>query len=439
MRSLSCATLVVAGVYIVILYLSASLLVTQDVVGNENRFFNGPVISVPQKFSRAARTVEKNKRWVSRFPEYNSLEFSKQCGWALPNSSITRNCTFLVRPTSNDGEGISLWVSLIAQAHQLAQQAQCNLVFDYGPGIDVSSVLSPSSSWNWTVPTNFQCRDRCYHWLSPSRSPRVSLETISKQEGQPVATVPLYRYAYNFKNLRFLQLYQDEFAGIQRNMPGFVPEIGMACSLTSLFRLSPDSSQFVLHLFTKILPTLRDEDSLVMSLYIRTLQADKAFNDEKRNHTNPYREDTSYRNQSLDIINCAIQQETSYIENKNASFSRVVWLVVSDSKDLKQWIAETYTDESGGIPRQVIVTTARGVHSRSDRGPSQSDFAEAMVDWYLIGESDLVVMDKSSVSFGGTAALRTARPVQDASDGKCIRAIPIREGQKPHRTINNKK
>ena len=82
--------------------------------------------------------------------------------------------------------------------------------------------------------------------------------------------------------------------------------------------------------------------------------------------------------------------------------------------------------------------TTRGVHSRSDRGPSQSDFAEAIVDWYLIGESDLVVMDKSSVSFGGTAALRTARPVQDASHGKCIRNLPIRKGSKPQQT-NKKK
>jgi hypothetical protein len=47
MRSLSCATLVVAGVYIVITSLSARLLDIQNVVGNENRFFNGPVISVP--------------------------------------------------------------------------------------------------------------------------------------------------------------------------------------------------------------------------------------------------------------------------------------------------------------------------------------------------------------------------------------------------------
>jgi hypothetical protein len=46
MRSLSCATLVVAGAYIVISYLSASLLLTQNgVVGIENRFDNGPTIS----------------------------------------------------------------------------------------------------------------------------------------------------------------------------------------------------------------------------------------------------------------------------------------------------------------------------------------------------------------------------------------------------------
>jgi hypothetical protein len=67
-----------------------------------------------------------------------------------------------------------------------------------------------------------------------------------------------------------------------------------------------------------------------------------------------YLEDTSYRNQSLDTINCAFLQEKAYIENKNTSFSRViVWLVVSDSKDLKQWIAETYTTDEAAIGEQA--------------------------------------------------------------------------------------
>ena len=314
MRSLSGATLLVAGVYIVISSLSASSLGTRNVV----EYPNGPVIVIaPEKSLGAAApssTFEKKKK-----KRWNDFDFAKQCAWALPDLSITRNCTFLVRPTPNDGEGISLWVSLIAQAHLLAQQAQCDLVFDYGPDIHVSSVLSPNlSSWNWTVPTNFTCRDGCYHWKSPSHSPRVSVETISQQQHTSIATVPLYRYAYNLNDPR-LALYQEDFAGIQRHIPGFVPELGMACSLTSLFQqLSPDSRQFVPDLFTRILPTLHNEHSLVFSLYIRTLQADKAFDKERKHDTNPFVEDDlSYRNQSLDIIHCAMQQEQVHLHQTN--------------------------------------------------------------------------------------------------------------------------
>jgi hypothetical protein len=39
---------------------------------------------------------------------------------------------------------------------------------------------------------------------------------------------------------------------------------------------------------------------------------------------------------------------------------------------------------------------------------------EAFIDWYLIGESDIVVSDNESPTFGGTASLRTFRPYHDA-------------------------
>mmetsp|Transcript_31120 Transcript_31120/g.68326 ORF Transcript_31120/g.68326 Transcript_31120/m.68326 type:complete len:359 (-) Transcript_31120:36-1112(-) len=64
------------------------------------------------------------------------------------------------------------------------------------------------------------------------------------------------------------------------------------------------------------------------------------------------------------------------------------------------------------ITRRVLVTSARGAHTRLQDGVSTVDFAEALIDWYLIGESDAVVAS-SIYSFGVTAALRTARPVYD--------------------------
>ena len=73
------------------------------------------------------------------------------------------------------------------------------------------------------MPTNFECHERCYHWISPSRgSPRVSVETISKQENQSVATVPFHRYAYCLE-MQGIALYPDDFASMQRNIPSFMP------------------------------------------------------------------------------------------------------------------------------------------------------------------------------------------------------------------------
>jgi hypothetical protein len=96
----------------------------------------------------------------------------------------------------------------------------------------------------------------------------------------------------------------------------------------------------------------------------------------------------------------------------------------SDSVPLKNWIRESNHHErrtnrttqtpnnSDSIPREVLTTTARGVHTRASRDPSTADFAEAMMDWYLVGESDLMITSNPKVCiFGMTAALRTAMPV----------------------------
>ena len=107
---------------------------------------------------------------------------------------------------------------------------------------------------------------------------------------------------------------------------------------------------------------------------------------------------------------------------------RTVWIVVSDSKDLKEWIRETY--ESKSDPWRMIVTTgSRGAQTRTNVSPSTMDLSEALLDWFLIGESDVVVSDQlHAPSFGGTAALRTARPLYDASSkGKCTLAVPVHE------------
>lgn len=55
-------------------------------------------------------------------------------------------------------------------------------------------------------------------------------------------------------------------------------------------------------------------------------------------------------------------------------------------------------------------------------------FRAALTDWWLLGESDVVV-NHSMLSFGHTAAMRTARPIYRASrKGDCSRMVlPLME------------
>lgn len=55
-------------------------------------------------------------------------------------------------------------------------------------------------------------------------------------------------------------------------------------------------------------------------------------------------------------------------------------------------------------------------------------FRAALTDWWLLGESDVVV-NHSMLSFGHTAAMRTARPIYRASrQGDCSRMVlPLME------------
>lgn len=260
----------------------------------------------------------------------------------------------------------------------------------------------------------------------------MSVVLLAKTLGRPLVYTPSFRFTYCM--LESHNLHRNQFDDAQHALPSFQPENGMACSLGSLFRLSPAAAQIQPDLFTKILPALHDKDALVMSLYICTGQADRSATKERTtNATNPFQEEENYRGLAQEVLNCALGLEEQMVI-ENSMYTRVVWMLVSDSQDLKRWITETYTTTSSSnndnksLPRQVITTTSRGAHTRTGRKPSTADFAKGVLDWYLIGKSDLVIKDGKSPSFGGTAALRTARPVYDASSkGKCTTIIPIHE------------
>ena len=387
------------------------------------------VVVAPPDTSDSPRSQTESSSRNGRFPQYGTLEFSKICSWnanAHVDADSQPDCTFLVRPLPSSNEGVSAFMSEVAAAYIYGLQLDCRLLLDYGPGVDVGQVVEPVddlSRNNWTVPHGFDncvLSNGCFQVARPLndmnlRQIREEIGSRRTNNGGTLPAIPAsffhYRSAYAPYRKMDLKLYQD----VEGALPGFRYETGMACSLNSVFRLSPSASKFVPNLFTRILPTLRDPSSFVIALYFRTGRTDGRDNN------------------SIDqnAINCALGLEEDHVPK--GSFSRAVWMVVTDSPSLGRAIVSQYHDEttkskgpSGTVMRREIVTTSsRGVQTKPKVKPKTADFAEAMIDWYLLGESDVVV-SSGGFSFGTTAALRTARPVYfGRNDGCYKREIPI--------------
>ena len=211
--------------------------------------------------------------------------------------------------------------------------------------------------------------------------------------------------------------YSDMFQDLKQALPGYQLETGMACAFGKLVRLAPAAAQFEPRLFTHILPTLNDEEALVIGLFIRTGNAE---------HAGTVKQDTSkYGDIPQKTLDCALGRERAYISGKvepGRVISRVVWMLVTDSPELKKQVIDEYHEKdlseempleprsSQMIKREVVVTRARGAHTKAGITPSNADFAEALIDWYLLGESDFIISTRES-TFGTTAGLRTARPI----------------------------
>lgn len=204
-------------------------------------------------------------------------------------------------------------------------------------------------------------------------------------------------------------------------------------------------------IFTNILPTLWDEETLVLAIYIRRGQTDveNPLNAPRGQHPPlPFINTTSVRQRAEEYLNCALSLEVQnllrlYIESTSKkSISRVAWMLVTDSPDLKQSIHESFDgkDANARIPsdqqkwplqvisRTIVFTDSHGTHTRAKGNPSTVDFAEALVDWYVLGESDVVIANHASFSFGATAAIRTARPLYASST--CSKKILVCDASK---------
>jgi hypothetical protein len=385
-----------------------------------------------------------------RFPHFGTKAFRNTCPWIHDKSLPWKrryNCTILARPPPNSGEGLSSWVAQVVSGFIMARQAGCSFRMDYGPGVAVHTVLETSRpnqiltnnegegrddegtdirQENWVVhdPDSFTClaKDGCF--LAQFQYNDQNMWTILEIQNAinasyPLAYIPCLRHAYSTSEPYFKSM--GGFRDLQRTIPGFQLESSMACSLETLFHLSRKASQYEPNLFTKMLPTLKaNQGSLVLGLYIRTGHTEQ-LNRPEAGH--------KYQKLADRICTCAITLESDQTSRR---YQHVVWTVISDSPWVKSYVQATYTTTnitgggSFGIPRTIVTTQTRGAHTKPQANPTTIDWAEAFLDWYLLGESDYVLGDYSGPTFGDTAAFRTLRPyIKVSQAGFCSFISPI--------------
>eukprot|EP00521_Asterionellopsis_glacialis_P007199 CAMPEP_0195288408 /NCGR_PEP_ID=MMETSP0707-20130614/5086_1 /TAXON_ID=33640 /ORGANISM="Asterionellopsis glacialis, Strain CCMP134" /LENGTH=447 /DNA_ID=CAMNT_0040348275 /DNA_START=12 /DNA_END=1355 /DNA_ORIENTATION=- len=390
--------------------LAASLLVSAlilVVIPKKNKTSIAPVGTGSIRQSN----LESSKRQAAlvtrgRFPAYGTEEFEEQCKWTTivgdNPSHQDPKCIYFLTPKPT--EGISSWIAYIAEAYIIARLKGCKLLFQYEPGVDMKQVITPFGDHqlnNWTVPEGFKCNNE--------NNCTVAGNTFKL----PRELLPHYRFAYLMEKY-FVR--RRDYSKIEGSLDGFRLETGIACSLGVLFQLASTASLFEPKLYTDLLPTVRDEHNLVIAIYIRT-----SFTDVKAKNSTAQEDRRKYLITARHPIDCALSIEKSHFAN-SPELKSSVWMVITDSQIVKRDIQERY---NGGevmlqnnhtiIRRQVLSTGSRGAHSRPNVSPSTADFAEALIDWYMIGESDAVVVSMGA-SFGFTAGLRTARPFYSGFD-----------------------
>jgi hypothetical protein len=342
-----------------------------------------------------------------RFPRYGITAFFRECPWIQVNPPKA-NCTLFFRPESNGNEGLAQWTSSVVGGYINAQLMGCRLLVDYGKIVDLRQIvtapmpLEKKEAIDWVVPKGFVCR--------PAQHCRTAL---SGQEHLP--RVPNYRHGY--KNITQLNIHRRQYQDLEMALPGFRIENGFACSWNSMFELAEAATQYELTLFEEILPKLRDPEALVLAVYVRTGFTDQAARAEK-NGTEATINVAAHEKFSRMPTRCALQLEQDFLEGRKGDFpfSKIVWMLATDSVYVKKLVVDLYESkdvkaENKSVTRTVVTTSSRGKHSRPARSPSTADFAESMIDWFLIGESDAVVVASNGYTFPTTAAMRTNLPV----------------------------
>jgi len=246
------------------------------------------------KSSSPAIIVEKTRR----FPEYGTKEYFAMCPYmhksALPPPSA-EGCSLIIHPHPTSNEGLAAWASSIVQGHLISRSTGCRFMFDYGPGVKIDTLITPpaiqsinTNDWssqvsNWVMPPNFQCeRSKCMELkVETVHIKRLTHTLRYRYDKSPTFDVPPYRYSYNGLT-GHLGFNATQFDVLQSYLPGWDVRLGAACSMQMLFQPSKDIAEYEPSFFRNILPRLRDEKTLVLSLYVRVGFADKAAHAETK-------------------------------------------------------------------------------------------------------------------------------------------------------------
>lgn len=400
-----------------------------------------------------------------RFPRRSSDGFRRECSWVTdpdPHRDWHGNCTVHHSFTPSDINGkeeVSRWSSEVTSAYILSRMGGCRFLFDCGPGVDLRSLS------NWELPPeNFVCREE-ENCVSPRfNATEFSPEALFRGDLPVIGHVPAIPWYGFILQYPTGQLFREEFSAAYALLPGFKLETGMACAAGNMFDLTPNASGEE-QLVSDILPTLRANPSIAM--YIPTGKAEPKGEGISLEHGDERQVDPE------DIIGAfvatALEYERRYIAGELAinEFGRtksrvppsrdtttLVWHVITDSQHVKDEIKSKHdgkvvhnstsplvktkavisgsvfdmssfhidnsatiaedndTFQRSIITRRVFVTNSQGIDAHLPHGAPAKYFSEAIVDWYLIGESDGVIASPS-YSFGIAGALRTARPIYD--------------------------
>jgi hypothetical protein len=257
--------------------------------------------------------------------------------------------------------------------------------------------------------------------------------------------VPIYRDY-------FLDSFQPHQYALQQTFgaDSFQSKYGFACAMSALWRVSPAITFLQPDLFSTILPDLHEPQTLVLGLYIRTGQVEET---NSRQHSNALAESATADTLRTvkPFVRCAktLEQELLLWTDHQIRFTRVAWLIVSDSLTVKQTLTTQWDAtavqlrDDRTVPRRIwsipttnttattasaacfattnATCTALGRHSRLRAKPSTEQVVLAFLDWFLLGEAHLI-LTRSKFTFGKMASLRTAVPLYDVST--CRERIP---------------